>query len=410
MCNLLKHTLGMLWERRMTMKKLLSILLSLCMLLGVVGCDSPKVEYVYAPSELYAIVEDALGNEYTIDVSREEGKTVKNINNEIEYLARYDTQVFLQLKGIYEKDGTPLAEEFYQSGFEDGNNVHLAFVGTYEMPKACYIYYLANGSRYNDYEVKFNFNVTVKADKTLHNYVTIPDAEIPYDYFACEMQEISADTYDLTAFQDVLGGMNNTDDYEKGYLSQCFASDSVEAKRLNYSSQIYKQQTKEDIVWQTEMLHSVDPNAKYSWETYQYTQIKGEDPHELNPAYGLNETDGVFSAGTHKQGGTSDCIDLPFELEVVKEGTNLSYKAEEKDGYLYLSISGVLQNFWYPRATIITATYKIQGNKIVAWLFETKDVAADEYGYWTTAQYCIPLEGEIELLDEAILDELCTLY
>lgn len=389
---------------------LLSALLTICVCVWSVGCGGNAVEYIYAPNELYAVVEDNLGNEYTIDISKKEGKTVRTINYDIEYLARYDTQVYLHLKGVYEKDGTPLAEEFYQSGFDDANNVHLAFVGDYEMPKSCAIYYLANGSKQNDYEVEFYFHITVKADKTLHKYVTIPDAEIPYDYFACEMQEISADTYDLTAFRDVLAGINNTDDYERGYLGQCFSSDSADAEQLNYSSQIYKQQTQEGIVWQTEMLHSVDMNAKYSWETYQYTQIKGKDPHELNPAYGLNETDGIFSAGTHKQGGYFDCIELPFELEVVKEGTDLSYKAGAKDGYLYLSISGVLQNFWYPRATIITATYKIQDNKIVAWLFETKDVTADEYGYWTTAHYCIPLEGEIELLDEAVLDELVDLY
>lgn len=393
------------------MKKIIALFLAIFTCFCLAGCARPKVEHVNAPNELYAVVEDNLGNEYTIDISREEGKTEKKIDYDIEYLARNNTQVYLHLKGIYKSDGTPLQEELYQqSSFDDTDNVHLAFVGTYEMPKSCAIYYLANGSKQNDYEVKFRFNITVKADKTLHKYVTIPDVEIPYDYFACEMQEISADTYDLTAFRDVLAGINNTDDYERGYLSQCFSSDSADAERLNYSSQIYKQQTKEDIVWQTEMLHSVDLNAKYSWETYQYTQIKGKDPHELNPAYGLNETDGIFSAGTHKQGGYSDCIDLPFELEVVKEGTDLAYKAGTKDGYLYLSISGILQNFWYPRPTIITATYKIEDNQIVAWLFEKTDVAADEYGYWTTAHYCIPLSGDIELLDEAVLDELCALY
>ena len=199
------------------MKKLFTILLSFCMLFSV-GCAGPKVEHVNAPNELYAVVEDNLGNEYTIDISREEGKTEKKIDYDIEYLARNNTQVYLHLKGIYKSDGTPLQEELYQqSSFDNTDNVHLAFVGTYEMPKSCAIYYLANGSKQNDYEVKFRFNITVKADKTLHKYVTIPDAEIPYDYFACEMQEISADTYDLTAFRDVLAGVNNTDDYERGY-------------------------------------------------------------------------------------------------------------------------------------------------------------------------------------------------
>ena len=392
------------------MKKLFSILLSLCMLLGFVGCAGPKVDYVYAPNELYAVVEDNLGNEYTIDISREEGKTVKKIDYDIEYLARYDTQVYLYLKGIYQKGGTPLAKEFYQSGVEDDNSVFLAYVGTYEIPKACYIYYLANGYKQNDYEVKFRFNITVKADKTLHKYVTIPDAEIPYDYFACEMQEISADTYDLSAFQYILG-CNNTDDYEYGELSQHFSSESADAEMLNYSSEIIKRQAKGDIVWQTEMFHSVEFVGNVGWEIYQYTQFKGEDPYELNPAYLLNETDGIFSASTHKQSGYRGWSNyLPTELEVVKEGADLKYKMGVKDGYLYLSISGILQNFWYPDPTVITATYKIQDNKIVAWLFATKEVSADEYGYWTTAKYCIPLSGDIELLAEAVLEELCAVY
>lgn len=397
------------------MKKLFSLFLTAILILGtslgLVGCVGPKVDYVYAPNELYALVEDNLGNEYTIDISREEGETVKKIDYNIEYLARNDTQACLHLKGVYQKDGTPLAKEFYQSGFEDDNNVFLAHVGTYEIPKACYIYYLANGYKQNDYEVKFRFNITVKADKTLHKYVTIPDAEIPYDYFACEMQEISADTYDLSAFQQILGGNNNMDDYEYGYLSQHFSSESADAEMLNYSSEILKRQAKGDIVWHTEMFHSVEFVGSVGWGIYQYTQFKGEDSHEVNPAYLLNETDGIFSASTHKQSGYRGWSNyLPTELEVVKEGTDLTYKAGTKDGDLYLSISGILRNFWYPDPTVITATYKIQDNKIVAWLFETNDVSADEYGYWKTARYCIPLSGDIELLDEAVLEELCAVY
>ena len=394
------------------MKKIIALFLAIFTCFCFAGCEGPKIEYVYASNELYAVVEDNLGNEYTIDISREEGKTEKKIDYDIEYLARNDTQVCLHLKGIYKSDGAPLQEELYQqSSFDDTDNVHLAFLGTYERPKSCAIYYLANGSKQNDYEVEFYFHITVKADKTLHKYVTIPDAEIPYDYFACEMQEISADTYDLSTFQDILGGNNNTDDYEYGDLSQHFSSDSEDAEMLNYSSEILKRQAKEDMVWQTDMYHSVEFVGSVGWEIYQYTQIKGEDPHELNPAYLLNETDGIFSATTHKQSGYRGWENyLPSELEVVKEGTDLTYKVGEKDGDLYLSISGILRNFWYPDPTVITATYKIQDNKIVAWLFETKEVSADEYGYWTTAHYCIPLSGDIELLDEAVLDELCALY
>ena len=58
---------------------MLSIILALGISLSLIGCGNKQFEYVYAPKELYAIVMDSLGNEYKIDISREEGKTEKTI-------------------------------------------------------------------------------------------------------------------------------------------------------------------------------------------------------------------------------------------------------------------------------------------------------------------------------------------
>lgn len=395
------------------MKKIWAMLLSIILALGIslslIGCDNKQFEYVYAPKELYAIVMDSLGNEYKIDISREEGETEKTIEYDLEYFACFDDIfVHIGLKGLYEKDGTPLSTELYQPAFNDTQTVHLSFVGTKVITKTCYIHYLVKGDRGNgsvqsDCELTFHFNVTVKANKLLHKYVTIPDVEIPYEYFDCEMQTIGADDYNLQDFQEYY----NADGYEYGYSSKQFSPDG---KVLNYFSNIIQRQKQGDTVYQTEKSHSFDPNAEYSWETYQYRQLKGFAPNDYMTAYQLNETDGVFTAGKHLQGGHYVWLDLPPQLEVVKKGTDLIYQAAEKDGCLYLSISGTLTNNEYWDTILVKATYKIQGNKIVACLYEETTTSPYEDNYWSAATYWIPLVGEIELLDETVLQELCELY
>ena len=126
-------------------------------------------------------------------------------------------------------------------------------------------------------------------------------------------------------------------------------------------------------------------------------------------AYGLNETNGVFSASTHSQSG-GYYGSLPSDLEVVKSGSDLLYIAAEKDGYLYLSISGTLSNneYWSTRA--VKATYIIKDNKVVARLYEETTTSPHEDTCWITAEYCIPLKSEIEMIDESVLNELCNLY
>ena len=396
------------------MKKLISLLLSALLCLCFAGCASEQFEYIYAPKELYALVVDNLGNEYKVDISREEGETQKTVTYELEYLATFD-EVFVELglQGLYEKDGTPLSTELYNPQFNNGESVHLSFVGTKVMTKPCGIYYAKKGDRGNnslelDCDLTFHFNVTVKANKILHDYVTISDVEIPYDNFSCEMQTISADTYNLYDFNDMLGAYYNTDDFEYGHSTKQFLPDGSE---LNASSDLIQRQTQGDTVYQTKKIHSFDLNAEYGWEIYQYTQLKGTDIREMMSAYGLNETDGVFSAGTHSEGGVYGWQDyMPSQLEVVKYGHDLVYRAGEKDGYLYLSISGMMYTDWYWSTHDITATYIIQGNKVVAWLYEETTTTPHEENYWTDVTYCIPFEGEIELMDESVLEELCALY
>lgn len=400
------------------MKRIWSIFLSVALILSVcgsfVGCGDERFEYTYAPEELYAVVIDNYGNKYKIDISREKGETKKTIDYNIEYLSRFDdVPVVIELKGLYEKDGTPLSAELYHSQFNDTQSAPLDVVGTKLITKACAILCSVKGNDGNgttdvDCELTFNFNITVKANKILHEYVTIPNVEIRYDCFESEVLNEWTGDYNLSDFNEMIGAYHNTDDFEYGYLMKHFDSDG---NVLNYTSNLVERQTIDDTVWQTDKFHSYDPSAEYSREIYQYKQLKGTDANDLMSAYGLNETDGVFSAGTHSQGGNYGWQDyLPSNLKVVKSGSELSYRVGEKDGYLYLSISGILSNneYWSTRAA--KATYIIKDNKVVAWLYEETTTSSYEDTAWSTVEYCIPLEKDIEIINESVLDELCNLY
>jgi len=399
------------------MKRILSAFLSVALILGIcsgfVGCKNESFEYNYAPEELYAVAIDNYGNEYKIDISREKGEIQKTIDYNIEYLSRFDdVPVEIGLKGLYEKDGTPLSAELYHSGFDDTQRAPLDVIGTKVITKACAILYSVkgsggNGTTYVDCELTLNFNITVKANKILHEYVTIPNVETRYDYFECEFTNECTDTYDLSNFNEMIGAYRNTDDLEYGYLMNHFDSNG---DVLHYSSNLIKRQRNEDIVLQTEKLHIFDPNVENSYEIYQYTQLKGTDPNDLMSAYSLNETDGVFSASKHSQGGHYGFCDLPSSSALVKNGSDLLYRTAEKDGYLYLSISGILSNSEYWSTKAVKVTYIIKDNKIVAWLYEETTTSPNEDTYWVTAEYCIPLETEIEIIDESVLEELCNLY
>ena len=397
------------------MKKIWSILfvaLTLSIISSLVGCSDERFEYTYAPEELYAVAIDNYGNEYKIDISREKGENQKTIEYDIEYLSRFDdVPVEIGLKGLYEKDGTPLSSEFYHSQFNDTQSAPLDVVGTKVITKACAILYSIKGNGGNgttdvDCELTFNFNITVKENKILHEYVTIPDVDIPYDYFESTVLNEWSGDYNLSDFTDMIGSYRNTDDFEIGQVTKHFDSNG---NVLNYSSNLIKRQTKEDTVYQTEKFHSYDPYAENSWEIYQYNQLKGSKANDLNPAYSLNETDGVFSASTYSQ-GFGYYGSLPYEADVVKNGSNVLYLIGEKDGYLYLSISGILNNNEYWSTRSVKVTYIIKDNKIVAWLYERTTTSPREDTYWIDAEYCIPLEEDIEMIDESVLDELCALY
>ena len=400
----------------MRMKKIWSILLFVALTLSIisslVGCSDERFEYTYAPEELYAVAIDNYGNEYKIDISREKGENQKTIEYDIEYLSRFDdVPVEIGLKGLYVKDGTPLSSEFYHSQFNDTQSVPLDAVGTKVITKACAILYSIKGNDGNgttdvDCELIFNFNITVKENKILHEYVTIPDVDIPYDYFESNVLNEWSGDYNLSDFTDMIGSNSSTDDFEFGYLTKHIDSDG---NVLSYSSNLIKRQTKEDAVYQTEKFHSYDPYAENSRGIYQYNQLKGSKANDLNPAYSLNETDGIFSASTYSQ-GFGYYGSLPYEADVVKNGSNVLYLIGEKDGYLYLSISGILNNNEYWSSRAVKVTYIIKDNKIVAWLYERTTTSPHEDTYWIDVEYCIPLEEDIEMIDESVLDELCNLY
>ena len=381
----------------------LAVLLMLCMGISLVGCSKEDFEYVYAPNEFYAVVLDNLGNEYKVDISREKDTVIQQVDCDLEYVACYDTFLSIGLQGLYAKDGTPIASELYLSQFESSEIVDLSIVGTCVMTQSCYIYYLINGNKgnggpQNDYELNFRFTVTVKADKTLHQYVTINEVEIPYDYFACEMQEVSGDYYDLSSITKILSD-RETDDYQYGVLIESYNG----SERKTYDSLIRNHKTQGESIYETEQYHYIAPDDRR--EIYQYYLLKGEN------GYLLNETDGVFSCATFGKHGNSDWMDYsPSHLDLLKKDTSLTYNVAEQNGYTYLSISGEYNDYpnrleYYNMSCEII--YVIKDNAIVAWLYTDTATSPEKDGYWRHTRYCIPLDGEIELLDEEVLATIC---
>lgn len=385
------------------MKKILSTCIALILMFGVsinlFACaQHAEIECEYIPDEFYVVWEDNFDHEYKVDVEREKDQNSQIVSLNLEYLACYEELGF-KMQGIYSKDGVKLDDRFMEEYIITIAPIDLSILGTKTLKRFFSVKCEHNGQWLKDFELTFDFIVTVTPDKSFHQYVTIFDVEIPFDYFACEMQEVAADAYNLYDYQNMLGVYSNKDDYEYG----CWIGElSPDGKALHSSSDIKKRQTKDGNVYQTEMYHHVNPAAKESWETYQYTQINS------GKGYLLNETDGVFNAGRYSVSGNSGWSDyMPIYLEVLKKGTDIVYKAAEKDGYLYLSISGILPNNEYWDTNAVKATYKIQGNKIVAWLYEETHTSPYEDNYWKYTYYCIPLEGEIELVDEELLDSVC---
>ena len=75
-----------------------------------------------------------------------------------------------------------------------------------------------------------------------------------------------------------------------------------------------------------------------------------------------------------------------------------------------MCISGILSNNEYWSTIAVKATYLIKNNKIVAWLYEETTTSPHEDTFWRAAEYCIPLDQDIEMIDESVLKALCDLY
>lgn len=95
---------------------------------------------------------------------------------------------------------------------------------------------------------------------------------------------------------------------------------------------------------------------------------------------------------------------------MLREETPLTYQAATKDGYTCLSISGIYSDS--PDRSeyfhiSVEMTYILKDNVIVAWLYKETATSPDKEGYWNTTKYCIPLEEDIELVDEEWLASVC---
>ena len=367
---------------------LLSVFLTFFMCIGLVGCVDKLLGIQDTPEEYRIVWVDGYGQKHEMDFAQEEGKTSYRIDCNLEYVARIDGVLNFTLEGLYHKDGKAVGTELYQEISAFGN-IPLESVGHRILIIPCEFYYFKDGTKYVDYTIDFHFSVRVTENKLFHQYVTMQDVEVPLEYFDCEMQTISADTYNLSEFQDMLGVGKNSYDYECGTIS---------TNASGYISENFLMQCKNQN-------GTVYYTAKRSLDGYyQYFQLKGPKDVEEIEGYILTEERGLF--GAKKTSMLTDLgveENLPYHFVAENDFTETQYKAGEKDGYLYLSIWGEKGN------NSVSITYKIQDKTIVAWLYE-KTVSKNGVIFSTDKAYMIPLSGEMELLDEAILEEFADLY
>lgn len=392
------------------MKKILSIiisaLLAFSMSFGMVSCANPKPTLNSDYHEFYILLKDSLGETYSIH------QVYTGHSNDFIYSydkifpAEFGAYFNVNFEGVYDENGQPRTHVACEdlSYDEEYLGIDLGEVGNHLLRKGLEFTVPIEGTnRAVHYLVQVDFNVQVtRSEKSIHDYVTMKPETILFSYFDCEMQEVSEDTYDLSALTKMLGD-RETDNYQYGYYSCGDYGNGASA----YNFLLYNHKTENGSLYITKQSHSnYKENYKMVTESYQYEQVKD------GKGYLLHESDGVFSTGTYTTSGNPGWHyeHKPTNSKLLKESANLTYKAGERDGCIYLSITGEYND--YPNRLeyynlSCEMIYVIKDNKIIAWLYTHVETSPIRDGEWKLAEYCIPLETSIELVDETLLESIC---
>lgn len=237
----------------------------------------------------------------------------------------------------------------------------------------------------------------ITKNPTIDEFVAFTKINIPYDYFyQYELNEVDKDSIDFIRGCDIIS-QNPNYDFEYGYLSNWYKNNEM----IKKSSILTKVRKIDDVIYEVNEFQSTENN------TSQYVQVIDGQGFDLNQNYGVDdalhistfETEGDYTFIFGQ--GPSNILSIPTieikyeyrlypNIEIVK----ISGKYDDSENRIELN------------NVTFDITYLIKDNVIIAFLFNEKTTNVNETEYTEITEYCIPFTGELNLLEQEIIEDL----
>ena len=238
----------------------------------------------------------------------------------------------------------------------------------------------------------------ITKNPTINEFVSFTENSVPYDYFnQYELNEVNRDNIDFIRGCNIVS-QNPNFDFEYGYLNSWYK----ENKLIKKDSVLTNIRLIDDVIYEVEEFKSTEGN------NFQFSQVIDGQGFYLNQNY---DVDDALHIGTYE----------------TEEGNNSFVLGQRPSDILSLPTSEVKYEYrLYPDVEIVRIsgkyddsknrielynitfdiTYLIKNNTIIAFLFNENAKNFDNTEYTEITEYCIPFTGELNLLDQNIIDYL----
>ena len=238
----------------------------------------------------------------------------------------------------------------------------------------------------------------ITKNPTIDEFVVFSETNVPYDFFnQYELNEVNRDSIDFIRGCDIVS-QNPNYDFEYGYLSNWYKEDELFKK----SSILTKVREIDNVIYEVKEFQSTEGNNS------QYEQVIDGQGFYLNQNYDVDDALHIGTYETEEGNHTfvlgqrpSDILSLPisevkyeYRLYPDIEIARISGKYNDSENRVEL------YNITFD------ITYLIKNNTIVAFLFNEKAANIDNTEYTEITEYCIPFTGELNLIDQKIIDDL----
>ena len=237
----------------------------------------------------------------------------------------------------------------------------------------------------------------ITKNPTIDEFVTFTEINIPYDYFnQYELNEVNKDSIDFIRGCKIIS-QNPNYDFEYGYLNNWYKGNDLFIK----TSKLTNVRLIDDVIYAVEEFQSTEGNNS------QYDQVIDGQGFYLNQNY---DVDDALHIGTYETEA-----DYTFILGQRPSDILSILTSEVKYEYcLYPDVEIVRISGKYNDSEnrvelyniTFDITYLIKNNTIIAFLFNENAKNYDNTEYTEITEYCIPFTGELNLLDQNIIDYL----